>query len=103
MSIQILSDLHLEAPKAYDVFKIIPKAPYLALLGDIGKIVPHKDDCLAFLKEQLRQFRAVFFVPGNHEGYHSTWPETLSILCAFEEDVRKDSSLGEFVLLDRRT
>jgi hypothetical protein len=38
MAVQILSDLHLEAPKAYDVFNIIPKAPYLALLGNIGNV-----------------------------------------------------------------
>ena len=56
-------DLHLEAPKAYDVFEIVPKAPYLALLGDVGNIVSHKDDCLAFLTVQLNQFRDVLFVP----------------------------------------
>ncbi|KAF2278515.1 uncharacterized protein EI97DRAFT_431740 [Westerdykella ornata] len=101
MALQILSDLHLEAPKAYDIFEIAPKAPYLALLGDVGNIAKDKDDCLAFLTQQLKQFRAVLFVPGNHEAYHSTWPETLSILRAFEEQVRNDASLGEFVLLDR--
>ena len=101
MAVQILSDLHSEAPKAYDVFKIIPKAPYLALLGDVGNIESHKDDCLAFLTLQLNQFRAVLFVPGNHEAYHSNWPVTLEILRVFEQDVRKNRSLGEFVLLDR--
>ena len=92
MAIQILSDLHLEAPKAYDIFEIVPKAPYLALLGDIGNIIPHKDECISFLKRQLRQFRAVLFVPGNHEAYHSTWPETLNTLRTFEQDVQTDSS-----------
>ena len=101
MSVQILSDLHLEAPKAYDFFKIIPKSPYLALLGDVGSVALHKDDCLAFFTLQLKQFRAVLFVPGNHEAYESSWPDTLEILRAFEQDVRKDQSLGEFVLLDR--
>lgn len=101
MSIQILSDLHLEAPKAYDVFEIVPKAPILALLGDIGNIKPHRAECLAFLTQQLRAFRTVLFVPGNHEAYHSSWPETLAILRQFEQDVRGDVSLGEFVLLDR--
>ncbi|KAI0378372.1 Metallo-dependent phosphatase-like protein [Hypomontagnella monticulosa] len=101
MAIQVLSDLHLEAPKAYDVFEITPKAPYLALLGDIGNIVSHKDDCLAFLTQQLRQFRVVLFVPGNHEAYHSNWPETLKVLRAFEEAVRGNASIGDFVLLDR--
>lgn len=101
MAVQIFSDLHLEVPKAYDIFEITPRAPYLALLGDIGNTVAHKDDYLAFLVRQLRQFRAVLLVPGNHEAYHSSWPETLNILRKFEQDVRSEPSLGEFVLLDR--
>ena len=101
MAVQILSDLHLEAPKAYEVFKIVPKAPYLALLGDVGNIASHKDDVLGFLTLQLSQFRAVLFVPGNHEAYHSNWPVTLDILRAFEQDVSKNRSLGKFVLLSR--
>jgi len=103
MAVQILSDLHLEAPEGYDVFNITPKAPYLALLGDVGNITTHKDDYLTFLTVQLRQFRAVLFVPGNHEAYHSNWPDTLDILRTFEQDVHKNESLGEFVLLDRTT
>ncbi|KAI5920662.1 Ser/Thr protein phosphatase superfamily [Camillea tinctor] len=101
MAIQILSDLHLETPKAYDIFDIVPKAEYLALLGDIGYIAAHKDDCLAFLTRQLRQFKALLFVPGNHEAYESSWENTLEILRLFEQDVRNDASLGDFILLDR--
>ena len=71
MALQILSDLHLEVPNAYDIFKIVPTAPYLALLGDIGNVVPHKDDFLAFLTLQLKQFRVLLFVSGNHEAYDS--------------------------------
>lgn len=102
VTIQILSDLHLEAPQAYDVFEIVPKARHLALLGDIGNVVKHKTAFLAFLTKQLRQFSTVLFVPGNHEAYHSTWPATLATLQALEADVGKDASLGAFVLLDRR-
>lgn len=101
MAFQIISDLHLEAPKAYDIIKIIPKAPFLALLGDVGNVASHKSEFLAFLTLQLKQFRAVLFVPGNHEAYHSNWPDTLKILRAFEHDVWKNQLLGEFVLLDR--
>ncbi|KAK3899335.1 hypothetical protein C8A05DRAFT_37057 [Staphylotrichum tortipilum] len=101
MALQILSDLHLEAPKAYDIFSITPRAPYLALLGDIGTVAAHNADFLAFLTAQLRQFRAVLFVPGNHEAYHSSWPETLAILREFEEECRGKEGLGEFVLMDR--
>lgn len=103
MSIQIVSDLHLESPKAYDVFDIAPKAPVLALLGDIGNIVVHRDECIEFLTRHLAQFRAVLFVPGNHEAYYSDWPETLNALRAFEQQVQSNDALGEFVLLDRMT
>ncbi|KAH6853858.1 Metallo-dependent phosphatase-like protein [Chaetomium sp. MPI-CAGE-AT-0009] len=103
MAIQILSDLHLEAPKAYDVFDIEPKAPHLALLGDIGNVTAHKHDFFGFLTRQLRRFRTVILVPGNHEAYGSNWPDTLNLLEDFQEELeaRKDMSLGEFILLDR--
>ena len=106
MAIQILSDLHLESPKSYDTFQITPTAPYLGLLGDIGLVARHKDDLLGFLTVQLRQFRAVLFVPGNHEAYHSSWPEVLSILRDFERDNNAaknelGTGTGTFVLLDR--
>lgn len=71
MAFQIISELHLEAPKAYDIFKIAPKAPYLALLGDVGNVAAHQAEFLRFLTLQLGQFRTVLFVPGNHEAYHS--------------------------------
>lgn len=106
-SIQVLSDLHLETPKAYDIFNIVPKAGYLALLGDIGEIVPHQEECLAFLRRQLQQFKAVLLVPGNHEAFGSSWSETVAILRQFEEDVKqqridgKETGFGEFALLDR--
>lgn len=104
VTIQVLSDLHLESPKSYDLFEVEPKAPYLALLGDIGNVEKHKIDFLAFLKKLLKNFAAVLFVPGNHEAYHSSWTTTLAILKTFEEDVRKDPLLtGEFILLDRKT
>ncbi|KAF2107973.1 calcineurin-like phosphoesterase [Lophiotrema nucula] len=102
MALQVVSDLHLESPKAYDVFTIVPRAPHLALLGDIGNVVPHKADLLSFLTQQLTHFRTVLFVPGNHEAYSSDWPATLAALRTFEEEVRTDDVLGEFVLLDRR-
>jgi hypothetical protein len=101
MAFQIISDLHLESPRGYDIFDITPKAPYLALLGDIGNVVPHKDEVLAFLTKQLKQFRMVLFVPGNHEAYGATWAATLEILRCFEESTQNDDSLGDFFLLDR--
>ncbi|KAK5659391.1 hypothetical protein OQA88_1484 [Cercophora sp. LCS_1] len=103
--IQILSDLHLEQPKPhYDLFTVTPAAPYLALLGDIGDLKPPQGSqagLLDFLTTQLRQFRAVFYVPGNHEAYHSSWPATLSALRDFEAQTRADPSIGDFILLDQ--
>lgn len=104
VTIQILSDLHLEVPKAYDLFEIVHKAPYLALLGDIGVVIGHKEDFLAFLDRQLKLFKAVLFVPGNHEAYGSSWGETLQALRGYEQSVRGRRAVddeGEFVLLDR--
>lgn len=100
-SIQILSDLHLESPKSYDTFTNPAAAPYLALLGDIGTVGPHTEAMLAFLRQQLQKFKAVLFVPGNHEAYRSDWDMTLSILRGFEAEARDDAALGTFVLLDR--
>lgn len=61
----------------------------------------HREECLGFFTKQLAQFRLVLFVPGNHEAYQSDWPTTLDTLRAFEQKVRTDDSLGDFVLLDR--
>ena len=102
MSIQILSDLHLEVPKAYDLYEITPTAPYLALLGDIGNVVQHKDDFFAFLTQQLKQFRVVLFVLGNHEPFDSDWEATLEALQTFEDGVGENNALGEFVVMNRK-
>lgn len=107
IAVQILSDLHLESPKAYDIFEVEPRAPCLALLGDIGNVVPHREECLAFLTRQLRQFQTVLFVPGNHEAYGGSWPESLAVLKEFEHSTDQAregpsaSELGKFVVLDR--
>lgn len=110
-TLQIISDLHLESPKAYDVYEITPKAPHLALLGDIGNVISHKDDLLKFITSQLRQFQTVLFIPGNHEAYGSDWTSTLQTLGGFEREIQDrrqgnsddDQGLGQFVLLDRGT
>ncbi|KAF2819318.1 hypothetical protein CC86DRAFT_398698 [Ophiobolus disseminans] len=101
MTLQIISDLYLESPKGYDVFKIVPKAPHLALLGDIGNAIPHKSDLVAFLTHQLTQFRAMLFVPGNHEAYYPDWATTLEFLRTFGSQVQNDGALGDFILSDR--
>jgi hypothetical protein len=99
---QILSDLHLEVPSAYDLFHIEPKAPYLALVGDIGCV---KDDgFFDFLHRQLEIFRIVFLVLGNHEAYYSNWTETKACIKRFEAGLamsEPSETLGQFVFLDK--
>ncbi|KAI3392698.1 hypothetical protein diail_5298 [Diaporthe ilicicola] len=103
MKIQILSDLHLESPKAYDFYEITPTAPYLALLGDIGCVCD--PGYITFLTAQLKQFRIVFHVLGNHEPYGSSWNSVIAKLHTFQEKNRQqqaaDSSLGEYILLNQ--
>ncbi|KAB8213095.1 hypothetical protein BDV33DRAFT_197103 [Aspergillus novoparasiticus] len=103
LQLQILSDLHLESPAAYDMFNIDPKAPFLALLGDVGYV---KDEgFFLFLRKQLAKFRVVFLVLGNHEAYHSSWAETKSNMQRFKDTIDASSgrgeALGKFILLDR--
>lgn len=102
-TLQIVSDLHLEKPAACDVFQIPPKAPNLALLGDIGVVTD--EGFFPFLETQLRNFQIVFFLLGNHEPYHITWNETRERMRDFSTEIEKrrseDSQLGTLVFLDQ--
>lgn len=104
VTFQIVSDLHLENQKAYDLFDVSPRAPYLALLGDIG-YTKHEEEYLGFIRRHLSTFKVVFLVLGNHEPWHLSWVDSKSMFRSFEEqitDERKDDpSLGRFVFLDR--
>jgi len=64
LHIQICSDLHIEFMHKIDV---VPKAPYLALLGDIGLCV--QPLYRNFLLECAQKFAKVFVILGNHEFY----------------------------------
>lgn len=104
MRLQIISDLHLEAPAAYDTFVVSSdNAQHLALLGDIG----HNQDpgLFEFLSKQLVHFAVVFFVCGNHEPYHSDWPTAVTKLNEFSEKTKSEGhskpNIGEFVFLNR--
>ncbi|KAJ5361752.1 hypothetical protein N7541_002596 [Penicillium brevicompactum] len=108
MEIQILSDLHLETPTSYGLFEITPKAPHLALLGDIGIV---KDTgFFPFIETQLSKFSVVYFLLGNHEPYHSTWVETKQEIHQFSTSVNQrrvtlgqneQIKYGSFVFLDQ--
>jgi hypothetical protein len=58
-----------------------------------------------FLEKQLRAFKVVFFLLGNHEAYGSSCPVSKERFIAFrngwEQKRTTDASLGEFVVLDQ--
>ncbi|KAL4895692.1 hypothetical protein BDV59DRAFT_199684 [Aspergillus ambiguus] len=78
--IQILSDLHLETPAAYDGF-------------------------FPFLTAQLRRFQIVFLLLGNHEPYHSSWSTVKTQIADFSDNIGRsrlhDPKLGQFLFLDQ--
>ncbi len=73
MTVQYCSDLHLEFPDNVDFLKknpIIPMGEILLLAGDI---VPFAvmDKHNTFFDRISGQFEMVYWIPGNHEYYHS--------------------------------
>jgi len=103
VKIQLLSDLHLENPKSYDLFAVTPRAPVLALIGDIGCT---KDEGLFdFLTTQVEQFQLVFFLLGNHEPYGSDWDKATTAVNKFAQEIKQlradQPRLGEFIFLNR--
>ena len=100
INFQIVSDLHLEFGYGYESFDIPPRAPYLCLLGDIGRAVD--DKLFAFLENQLRVFKIVCFLLGNHEAYSSSYSFAKERFTVFQKscDERRDT-LGKFILFDQ--
>ncbi|KAJ5682716.1 hypothetical protein N7462_005881 [Penicillium macrosclerotiorum] len=102
--IQIVSDLHLENPSAYNLFEIPARAPCLALLGDIGVVAD--DGFFSFIEAQLQQFEIVFLLLGNHEPWHSSWSQTKAKIYDFSDSAaqrrtNQEKKGGCFVFLDR--
>lgn len=68
MLLQIVSDVHLEFYGHVAYRPVLEKfAPYLALLGDIGK--PFSEGYKKFIADQSAAFDKVFVLIGNHELY----------------------------------
>ena len=73
LTIQIQSDIHLES--RINDFVIIPSAPVLALLGDIGYASSYENEGVKlykFIKQQSEQFEYVLYVSGNHEYWYTS-------------------------------
>jgi hypothetical protein len=103
VSVQLMSDLHLEMNQQYDIYMITPRAPMLALLGDIGRTCDK--GLFDFIKAQLEQFKVVFYVLGNHEPYQSNWDSAKTLMTEFKREIDQlrasNHRLGEFVFLDQ--
>ncbi len=70
ITIQVLSDIHLEFYKTHP--KFIPSAKYLFLAGDIGTIESKYDNKLKnFLSYCSNSWEKTFYVLGNHEFYQT--------------------------------
>ena len=103
VAFQLVSDLHLEFDSEYETFEIPPCAPYLGLLGDIG--LTNDTKLFSFLERQLGNFKAVFFVFGNHEAYESSIEASKLAMSTFRDTCNakrtSDPSMGEFIILDQ--
>ncbi|OFY26516.1 MAG: hypothetical protein A2275_10895 [Bacteroidetes bacterium RIFOXYA12_FULL_35_11] len=74
MKIQYCSDLHLEFPDNYDYLKKHPLKPIgdiLVIAGDFYLLSNHTAAIKDFISYASDNFQEVYWLPGNHEYYHS--------------------------------
>ncbi|OQD98626.1 hypothetical protein PENVUL_c069G07780 [Penicillium vulpinum] len=98
VSIQILSDLHLEVNRQYTLFDVPVVSKYLLLAGDIGRLADY-DEYLAFLHKQTEKFELVFLILGNHEFYGGSFASAFETVRRLEQE---PSLNGRLVLLHQR-
>lgn len=78
LTLQYISDIHLERKPAYPRIPIVSNN--IALLGDIGN--PFTDMYFEFMKYVSDRADRVFLVPGNHEFWHHRQPEEKVLLAS---------------------
>lgn len=91
-----VSDLHLEFNKTIDISNW-PDATYLALTGDIGVGMSHRE----FVEKLLasKKYKTIFLVTGNHEYYY----KTVEDIDHRWQEFAKEQEQGTFVFLDGST
>jgi DNA repair exonuclease SbcCD nuclease subunit len=97
MTIQVLSDLHLEFRPLALKDILVPMADVLVLAGDVG-VVGHPS-LEPFLKECATAFEHVLVVMGNHE-YYNYSGDMGSARRALEDTLASDPCLANVSLLD---
>ncbi|MBN2778508.1 MAG: metallophosphoesterase [Bacteroidales bacterium] len=101
MKIQYCSDLHIEFPQNKKYLKDNPIKPIgdvLLLAGDIvvfTELEKHKD----FFKYLSDNFRQTYWVPGNHEYYHSNIVERSG---SFSENILPNLTLANNMVFDEQ-
>lgn len=89
MKIRVMSDLHLEFCK-FDLTPLETDSDsILVLAGDIG----NKHLCFDFLKQYSKNFKAVFYICGNHEYYKQdflTYKEEFNDLLRYNQNINKN-------------
>ncbi|POR34112.1 Uncharacterized protein TPAR_05714 [Tolypocladium paradoxum] len=98
ISLQVMSDLHLEVGQQYAGFDFPVTAPYLVLAGDVGCLA-HYDAYLGFLRRQTDRYARVFLVLGDHEFYGLDFATGLSTAQKMEDE----PSLGGRLCLLQQT
>ena len=98
VSIQILSDLHLEVNQQYTSFDVPVVSKYLLLAGDIGRLADY-DQYLHFLQRKTEKFELVFLVLSNHEFYGESFESAFETAKRLEQE---PSLNGRLILLQQR-
>ena len=102
IDIQIVSDLHIEMYRNQILPDelILPRAPVLALLGDIG--LSYTEAWQDFVTRQSQRFQHVLVLAGNHEYYNVPGGQRRSILQQFDWMRQVCASLPNVHFLERR-